>query len=120
MKQDKCKIAEIRAHALDSLHKESHGIGALFQENFRAAESVLYEDGNRLMRTGHLAKDYAEGFAKAMGMTPERWAGWIVEQNRKIVQRAYAIEKRYLELIYGDSVITDKVIEEYKSFCEAI
>jgi len=114
------RVSEIRLGFYDRTQKFSHGLGALFQENFRAAVSILYGDGKELMRTGHFADDYAEAFASDMGMTSKEWAGWIVEQNRKFTQKVFEVEREYLRMTYGSpSTVTEDKVNDYQAFCEA-
>ena len=115
------RIEAIRAAFMDQCHKDSHGVGALFEENYRAADNVLRGDGSMVMRSGHSARDYAEGFASVMKFSsPELWAGWIVDQNKSVVGRVYKVEQEYLRIAYSaqEDHITDEQVEAFLKFCE--
>lgn len=121
------RIDAIRAAFMDRCHKGSHGIGALFEENYRAADNIqrginqsTLHKGELIMRNGMTARRYAEGFARAMGYTVEQWAGFIIGENKRIVGHVHRVEEAYQNIVASAADaggVTDEQVETFSKLC---
>ena len=107
---------------MDRCHKDSHGIGALFEENWKAAVDILYGSGEQMRRSGHVSRTYAEGFCGKRFASVEEWAGWIIAENKKIVGPVHKMECEYQRIMEErrPDDITDADVEAFRLFCERL
>jgi|GEM_PF-3925198 len=91
------EITDIRRQALDRATR-SHGVFAVYDENYRAAYAVTHNNGSLEMKNQITAEQYCAGMGSELTppLTAAQFADYILNENYRVGDPGYMDERQYL------------------------
>ncbi|MDA8428188.1 MAG: hypothetical protein M0T70_02930 [Geobacteraceae bacterium] len=91
------EITDIRRQALDRATR-SHGVFAVYDENYRAAYAVTHNNGSLEMKNQITAEQYCAGMGSELTppLTAVQFADYILSENYRVGDPGFMDERQYL------------------------